>query len=95
MSKNIDLKELTQLELLELRSKLNDELADYGNREKKKAYCINERGVSTRYFSKKNKAHAAVIDLIDDDGLFTNTDVECSIVYVTTEEWKEICEDLD
>ena len=94
MSNKIDLKSLTQLELFDLRQKVNDELVDYGNREKKKAFCVNEKGVSTRYFSKMPQAHAAVIDLIDDGMLFTDTYVVCSTVYLSTEEWKQLCEDL-
>lgn len=93
MNSNINLKDLTQLELFDLRQKVNDELTDYSNREKKKAFAIKQTFQDTRYFSKKPQAHAAVIEMIDDDALFDDNAVECLIVYLSTEEWKQLCED--
>ena len=95
MSEEFNLKDLTQLELFDLRQKVNDELADYGNREKKRAFAIKQTGQDSRYFSKRLKAHTAILEMIQEETLFDDNAVVCAIVYISTEEWKELCEDLD
>lgn len=90
----IDLKNLTQLELLELREQVKYEINSYGNREKKPAYTIKQLNQNNRYFSKKKNANSAIMEMIDDDCVFSNDYTIFTISYLTTEEWKELCEDL-
>jgi hypothetical protein len=90
----INLKDLTQLELFDLRQKVNNELVSYEKREKKPAYTIKQRDQDTRYFAYCKAAYEALQELVDDREMFEIV-TECSVTFLTTEEWKELCEDLE
>jgi hypothetical protein len=90
------LKDLTQLELFDLRKKVEDELTDYSKREKRKAFYIKEGMVSDRYFAELKNAHLAIREMLDNHELFQdNHAVMLGIKYISLEEWKRVCEDLN
>jgi len=89
----INLKNLTQLELLELRHNLEEEIQTYSNREKKMTWVISQNNLDTRYFSKRLPAYTALQEMLEEEEIFEN-DTKCSIQYLTTEEWRNLCEDL-
>ena len=89
----INLKNYTQLELLELREEVKREINTYANREKKKTWVITQKDLDTRFFSKRLSAHTAIQEMLLDEEIFEN-DTKCSIHYLTTEEWRNLCEDL-
>jgi hypothetical protein len=90
------LKDLTQLELFDLRKKVEDEITDYGKREKRKTFYIKQGVMDERFFAELKNAHLAIRDLLDDHELFQDTvTVTLGIKYISLEEWKRLCEDLN
>lgn len=90
------LKDLTQLELFDLRKKVETELSEYQSREKQKAFFIKQGGVDERYFAELKNAHQAIREMLDDHELFQdNVGVSLGIKYISLEEWKRLCEDLN
>ena len=89
------LKDLTQLELFDLRKKLEDEISDYSKREKRRAFVI-KRGLDERFFAELKNAHLEVRQMLDDHELFQdNLSVTLGMKYISLEEWKRLCEDLN
>jgi len=90
------LKDLTQLELFDLRKKVEDELVTYGQREKRKTFYIKEGSVNDRFFAELKNAHLAIREMLDNHELFQdNHTVTLGIKYISLEEWKRLCEDLN
>jgi len=100
MEKKVDLrdllKDLTQLELFDLRKKVEDELTDYSKREKRKAFYIKQGSIDERYFAELKNVHLAIREMLDDHELFQDdVSVTLGIKYISLEEWKRVCEDLN
>ena len=93
MSEKINLKDLTQLELLDLRQKVNDELDEYSNREKILTCTIKQKYEDTRYFMKCKNAYQALLELIDEQDVF-DLDTQCCLTLLTVDQRKKLCEDL-
>ncbi len=65
-----DLSKMTQLELLDLRMKVNQELENYSNREKTKVCKIFVEYLGTRYFLKPVNAFKALTEMISQGEFF-------------------------
>ena len=90
---SIDLSKLTEMELLDLRKQVNDELIDYENRNKTKVYTVFIELIGTKYFINKEVAISYLKDCIDEDMLFDGNNATCGIKYLTDAEVENYCQD--
>jgi hypothetical protein len=69
-----DLSKMTQMELLDLRMKVNQELDNYSNREKTKVCSIFVEFLGTRYFLKPENALKVLKEMIEEGAFFNDHD---------------------
>lgn len=62
---NIDLSKLTQLELIDLSIRINEELKEYENRDQIKVYNVFIEGVDTKTFFYRNNAVKYLLEYSD------------------------------
>lgn len=87
-----DLSKMTQLELLDLRFKIQQELDNYANREKTKVFAIFIEFTGTRYFIKEENALKAIAEMTEEKAFFSGDKVEIKTAYLDNSNI-EICED--
>lgn len=89
----MNIKELTQSELFDLRKEINRELELYDSRKKIKVYSIYITVLGTKYFIKKENAYKYLMESIKDDFIFDSDATKCQEVYLNDAEVKEYCDD--
>jgi hypothetical protein len=89
----MDLKNMTQMDLLDLRMKVNQEIEGYENRSKTKVYTVFISFDGTKYFLKKENAIQYLKECIEDDLLFDGNEVKCHEKYLNDAEIESYCQD--
>ncbi len=91
---NINLENLTEFQLLELRAKINGELELYQNRSKVQVFTVFQDFGETAYFIQESNAIQHLRDLIESGDLFEDK-VVIEKKYYTESEAKAWCRDLN
>lgn len=92
--KDIKLEDFTELELFELRSKINKELETYQDRSKIMVYKVDQEFGEHAYFINKENAIELIQELINYDELFNNK-TEITTRFLTESEAKAWCRDYE
>ena len=92
---SIKLHTLTELELLDLRFRVNEELKNVENRSKIKIFKVFKEFDGTKYFYQRDSAISALNDMIKYDEVFDCNDsrVELHIEYLSETDAAKFCED--
>jgi hypothetical protein len=89
-----DLKNMTKLELLDLRKEVNEAISGYDNREKTKVFTVFIQFTGTKYFLKKETAIQYLKDCIEEESIFENgNETKCGYAFLNDAEVMEYCED--
>lgn len=90
-----NLSNLTKLELLDLRYRVNEELKEVENRSKIKIYKIFKEFDGTKYFYQKPNALKYLNEMISYEEIFDDNDsrIELNISYLSTTDAAKWCED--
>jgi hypothetical protein len=91
----MDLKGLTEMQLLDLRKKINDELESYKDRGKTKVFTVFIAFEGTKYFLEKDNALEYLNECIGYDMVFDGNDVTLSQKFLNEAEVKNFCQDYN
>lgn len=89
----MDLKNLTEMDLLNLRKEINDELATYKDRGKTKVFTVFIAFEGTKYFLEKENALKYFNECVGYDMVFDGNDVTLSEKFFNDAEIKNYCQD--
>jgi len=89
----MDLSKFTEMDLLNLRHEVNEELKNYENREKKEVFVITVEGTGNKYFIEKKNAIKELKDSIKFDELFENK-VTVHKMFIDEAQIESYCEDF-
>lgn len=89
----MDLSKYTQMDLLDLRREINEELESYENRSKTKVFTVFIAFIGTKYFLKKENAIQYLKESIDEDLVFDGNEVKCDEKYINEAEIESYCYD--
>ena len=95
----MDFTKYTLLELWDIREKLNTEISNIKNRERKKAFRVST-DFELKFFSKRENAINYLIELINDEDEDTHffsfeEGLEANSVYLDEAEYINFCVDLE
>jgi hypothetical protein len=91
----MELSKLTQLELLDLRMKVNQEIESYSNRDKIKVFRVFLQFDGAKCFYQKENAIKYLIGMIENDEVYDENDneVKLTVGYYSIAECEKLCED--
>lgn len=90
----MDFNKMTEMDLLELRKQVNDQLESYKDRDKTKVFTVFIAFIGIKYFIKKENAIQYLKDCIEEDMLFDGNEAKCHEKYLTQSEVENYCSDF-